>query len=126
MSNAVDRQTLQEIASHVGIKPSNVSIKAILRRNGDHPHFVRANSKIRRERKIVKSYADRWLAGEHWPDIILDHDLLVLDGNHRLCAAILLGHTVIKAIRLPMERGLNGNKVPTSEPSLEPAGNSVV
>jgi hypothetical protein len=45
---------------------------------------------------MVRTYADRWEAGERWPAIVISEDRRISDGYHRLAAAIMLGHAEIE------------------------------
>jgi len=57
--------------------------------------------RLTRHYDICRSYADRWLAGEKWPPLYLGLDNKTLvDGHHRLGAAILLGHEFIDVLHM--------------------------
>ena len=50
---------------------------------------------------LVRGYVDRWQAGERWQPITANRDCFLEDGNHRLCAALLLGLKEIEVLEWP-------------------------
>jgi hypothetical protein len=48
------------------------------------------------DRAKVERYARRWEAGEKWPAIRFRYGI-IMDGFHRVCAALLLKHTTIES-----------------------------
>jgi hypothetical protein len=48
--------------------------------------------------ETVRGYADRRLAGSNFPAIVCTADGRIIDGEHRVQAALLAGDTVIEAL----------------------------
>ena len=79
------------------LEQREVNIAVLVGRNSAEPAFSQASTHW----EMNRSYADRWLAGERWKSILTDHDFAIKDGNHRVHAAILLGHKTIMAYIRP-------------------------
>ena len=70
-----------------------VLIADVVEKNMHGSNWLRSANEF----ELNDEYAARWLGGERWPAIILNWDLAIQDGHHRLHAAIKLGHTTIMA-----------------------------
>jgi len=92
---AIDKVTEQALLTlpHVEVK-----VQDVLDRNKESFNFARIRY---HEESIWMPYAKRWVSGESWPDLYLDYDLTILDGNHRLCAAEFLKLDSIGAVVNP-------------------------
>lgn len=91
---------LDEVTKHnlIVCPHQDVLVSDVVSRNKDTVTFMRV---FNHERKLNQQYADRWLAGERWPDLYLNYDLTILDGHHRFCAAIILNLMTIRAAVRP-------------------------